>query len=107
MPRVKLAVASEIPEDGMIARDHEGRAIFLAKVDGKIYAMDNTCTHAGAPLNEGILGREQGNPFLLTCPLHAAHFDIRTGKVYQETPWATDTETFPVFVEGEDVFVDL
>ena len=107
MARVKLAAISEIPEDGMIARDHEGRAILLAKVDGKVYAMDNTCTHAGAPLNEGVLGREQGNPFLLTCPLHAAHFDIRTGKVYQETPWAMDTETFPVAVEGDDVFVDL
>jgi 3-phenylpropionate/trans-cinnamate dioxygenase ferredoxin component len=107
MPRVKLAVVSEIPEDGMIARDHEGRAILLAKVDGKIYAMDNTCTHAGASLNEGILGREQGNPFLLTCPWHSAHFDIRTGKVYQETPWALDTQTFPVSLEGDDVFVEI
>jgi nitrite reductase/ring-hydroxylating ferredoxin subunit len=91
----------------MIAREHEGRAVLLAKVDGTIYAMDNTCTHAGAPLNEGILGREQGNPYLLTCPWHAAHFDIRTGTVYQETPWAMDTQTFPVSIEGDDVLVDL
>jgi len=107
MARVRLASVFEVPEDGMIARDHEGRTVMLAKVDGKIYAMDNTCTHAGAPLNDGILGREQGSPYLLTCPWHAAHFDIRTGKVYQETPWAVDTETFPVSVEGEDIFVEL
>src|SRR5215470_7685220 len=68
MARVRLASVSEVPEDGMIARTHEGRPVLLAKVDGKIYAMDNTCTHAGAPLNDGILGREQGSPYLLTCP---------------------------------------
>lgn len=91
----------------MIAREHEGRTVMLAKVDGKIYAMDDVCTHAGASLHEGVLGREAGNPYLLTCPLHAAHFDVRTGKVYQETPWATGTQTFPVEVEGDDVFVEI
>ena len=107
MARVKLATVSEIPEDGMIARQHDGRTVMLAKVEGTVYAMDDVCTHSGAPLHEGVLGREQGNPYLLTCPWHAAHFDIRTGKVYQETPWAFDTETYPVTVEGDDVFVDL
>ncbi len=107
MARIRLAALSEIPEDGMIAREHDGRTVMLAKVDGKIYAMDDVCTHAGASLHEGVLGREAGNPYLLTCPLHAAHFDVRTGTVYQETPWATDTQTFPVDVEGDDVFVEI
>lgn len=107
MAKVKLATVSEILEDGMLARQHEGRTILLAKVDGTIYAMDDVCTHSGAPLHEGELGRERGNPYLLTCPWHAAHFDLRTGKVYQETPWATDTRTFPVSIEGDDVFIEL
>jgi nitrite reductase/ring-hydroxylating ferredoxin subunit len=46
-------------------------------------------------------------PELLTCPFHAAHFDVRTGKVYQDTPWATDTESYPVEVSGEDVLVEI
>ena len=106
MPKVRLAAASEIPEGGMTMREHDGRQILLAKIDGTIYAMNDVCTHRGAPLHTGELG-QVGIPQLLTCPLHAAHFDVTTGKVYQETPWATDTETYPVEVEGDDVYVEL
>jgi nitrite reductase/ring-hydroxylating ferredoxin subunit len=48
-----------------------------------------------------------GSPYLLTCPWHAAHFDVSSGKVYQDTPWATDTEVYPVEIVGDDVLVDL
>jgi 3-phenylpropionate/trans-cinnamate dioxygenase ferredoxin component len=106
MARVKLATVSDVPEGGLTMREHEGRTVLLAKVEGQIYAMNDTCTHRGAPLHMGELGTA-GSPSLLTCPWHAAHFDVRTGKVYQDTPWATDTETYPVEVEGEDVFVEL
>jgi 3-phenylpropionate/trans-cinnamate dioxygenase ferredoxin component len=106
VPKVRIAAVSEIPEGGMTMREHDGRSITLAKVDGKIYAMNDECTHSGAPLHMGELGTG-GSPHLLTCPWHAAHFDVTTGKVYQDTPWATDTETFPVEVSGEEVFVDL
>jgi nitrite reductase/ring-hydroxylating ferredoxin subunit len=44
---------------------------------------------------------------LLTGPRHAAHFDRRDGKLYQDAPWATDTKTFPVEVRGEYVYVEL
>jgi nitrite reductase/ring-hydroxylating ferredoxin subunit len=106
MPKVRLAAASEIPEGGMTMREHEGRQVLLTRVEGRIYAMNDTCTHRGAPLHTGELGTA-GSPYLLTCPFHAAHFDVTTGKVYQDTPWATDTESYPVEVVGEDVLVEL
>jgi 3-phenylpropionate/trans-cinnamate dioxygenase ferredoxin component len=107
MAKVKLAQVSEIPEGGMIMRIHENEYVLLAKVDGEIYAMDDICTHEEAPLHDGDLGEHEDNPYHLTCPWHAAHFDLRTGKVFQDTPWATDTKTFQVEVRGEDVYVDL
>jgi len=106
MAKVRLALVSEVLEGGMTMREHGGRTILLTKIEGTIYAMNDTCTHRGAPLHMGELGTA-GSPYLLTCPWHAAHFDISTGKVYQDTPWATDTETYPVEVEGEDVLVEL
>ena len=105
MPPIKIAQVSDIPEGGMICRDHMGSQILLAKVDGEIFAMDNVCTHAGAPLDEGELGAE--GPYLVTCPWHDAHFDVRTGEVHQDTPWAFETEAFEVTVDGDDVLVDL
>jgi nitrite reductase/ring-hydroxylating ferredoxin subunit len=107
MAKVKLAKVSEIPEGSMISRIHESNYVMLAKVSGEIYAMDDICTHEEAPLHDGELGEQDNNPYLCTCPWHEAHFDIRNGKVYQDTPWATDTQTFKVEVRGEDVYVEL
>jgi 3-phenylpropionate/trans-cinnamate dioxygenase ferredoxin subunit len=107
MAKVKLAKVSEIPEGGMILRIHESNYVMLAKVNGDIYAMDDICTHEEAPLHDGELGEHENNPYLVTCPWHAAHFDIRDGKVYQDTPWGSDTKTFAVEVRGDDVYVEV
>ncbi len=53
--------------------DHE---VLLAKVDGKIYGIDNACGHLAYPLSAGRL---QGH--VITCPWHFARFDVRTGAV--------------------------
>jgi 3-phenylpropionate/trans-cinnamate dioxygenase ferredoxin component len=105
VPEVKLARLSEIPEGGMICRRHGDRQVALARIGGGVYAMNDVCTHAGAPLHEGDLGRE--GDFLVTCPWHEAHFDFRTGKVHQDTAWGTETLVYPVRVDGDDVFVEL
>lgn len=107
MAKVKLAKVSEVPENGMIMRIHKSNYVMLAKVKGEIYAIDDICTHEEAPLHDGYLGEHEDNPYLCTCPWHEAHFDIRNGKVYQDTPWATDTQTFEVEVRDDDVYVEL
>jgi nitrite reductase/ring-hydroxylating ferredoxin subunit len=105
MPPVKLAAVAEIPEGGMICRAHGRRPVLLAKVAGRVFALDDVCTHAGASLHEGDLGRE--SEYLVTCPGHEAHFDLRTGRVSQDTAWAQDTAAFAVEVRGDEVWVDL
>ena len=51
-----------------------GREIALANFDGAFYAMDNECSHKGAPLGAGLV--ENG---CLHCPLHGWAFDVKTG----------------------------
>ena len=41
-----------------------------------VFAVDNHCTHAFARLSEGYL---KGTA--LSCPLHGATYDVRTGQV--------------------------
>jgi 3-phenylpropionate/trans-cinnamate dioxygenase ferredoxin subunit len=50
-------------------------AIFHTE-DGRVFAIDDTCTHQDASLSDGWLeGCE------IECPLHASRFDLRTGQV--------------------------
>lgn len=106
MSKAKIADLDEVLEGQMIMRMHDDVQVLLARVGGEIYAMNDVCTHEGAPLHEGRLGAEE-NPCLLTCPWHEAHFDLRSGTVYQETPWATDTETYSVSIENGEIYVEL
>jgi nitrite reductase/ring-hydroxylating ferredoxin subunit len=108
VPPVLLARLAELPAGAMIRRRHGLRDILLARVGDEVFALDDVCTHAGAPLHEGTLVvAEGGRQCLVTCPWHEAHFDLRTGAVHQDTPWATDTEAYRVELRGDEIWVDL
>ncbi len=68
--------SEDIPEGGMTTTKAGTREILLAKVDGKIYAIDNACGHSGYPLHEGTL-----DGYVVTCAWHDARFDVRSGAV--------------------------
>ena len=56
-----------------------GTEVFVVKIDEKIYAMGNTCTHAGGPLNEGKwVG---GDRCEIQCPWHGSVFCAKDGSV--------------------------
>ena len=68
--------ANDLTEGGLATAMAGEKEILLAKVDGKIYAIDNACGHLAYPLNEGRL---EGH--VVTCMWHFAQFDVRTGEV--------------------------
>lgn len=78
-----------------------GQSIALFKQNGNYYAIENTCTHRGGPLSEGMLA---GN--VVTCPWHGAEFDIKTGAVLSP-PAPRAVKSFPVRVSGNDVEVEI
>lgn len=79
----------------------DGNIIIVARVDGKIYAVDGICTHAYAELIDGGL-----DGHCLTCPLHFACFDIRDGSVL-EGPTDVALKTYDVKVEDGEIWVRL
>jgi naphthalene 1,2-dioxygenase system ferredoxin subunit len=78
-----------------------GHSIALYDIDGNLFATDNICTHAYARLSDGWLDGE-----LIECPLHAARFDVRTGKVL-DPPATEDLKTYPVRVFDGEIQVKL
>jgi 3-phenylpropionate/trans-cinnamate dioxygenase ferredoxin subunit len=68
--------------------------------DGELFAIDDTCTHQDASLSEGWL-----EDCMIECPLHAACFDLRTGKP-TGPPAKRPVRTYPVLVQDGFVYVD-
>ncbi len=104
---VRVASVDDVPEDGGIAVRH-GRAqvaVFRVGGRGEYYATQNLCPHKKEMvLARGIVGDQAGAP-KVACPLHKKTFDLRTGECLSGDPLAI--ETFPVRVEGQDVWVEL
>ena len=73
MIRVCALALSPLPGESTRVVAHVPVAVFNA--DGELFAIDDTCTHQDASLSEGWL-----EGCLIECPLHAASFDLRTGK---------------------------
>jgi nitrite reductase/ring-hydroxylating ferredoxin subunit len=124
----KIASSVEIAPGGIKAFEIDGREILLANCDGTFYAVERRCGHMNAPCDMGTL-----RGYILTCPMHYAQFDIRTGKTlkkpflksepqglpekfrnffeHKEEMVAKintyDLKTFKVNVEGGDIFLEL
>jgi nitrite reductase/ring-hydroxylating ferredoxin subunit len=77
----------------------EGKAVAVANVDGKFYAISNTCLHRGGPLGQGPL---EGK--IVTCPWHGWEYDVTTGKISQNP--AVGVSSYPVEVRGDEIFVN-
>lgn len=98
---VDIAKAGELREGAMRCFEVAGRRILLANVGGRLYAVDDTCTHEEASLSTGVLKGE-----FVKCPLHNSRFNICTGKAMEE-PAEEDLRTYPVREEGGRVRIGL
>jgi nitrite reductase/ring-hydroxylating ferredoxin subunit len=97
---VRTVKVDEVPAGTVRELQVEGKAVALANVGGKFYAINNTCLHRGGPLGQGVL---EGK--VVTCPWHGWQFDVTSGKVVQNPTVGVDC--YPTEVRGQDVFVDV
>jgi nitrite reductase/ring-hydroxylating ferredoxin subunit len=96
---VKVAEVGELAPGDMTMVEVGDAQILLANVAGTIYACDNVCTHAFAPLSEGALDGEQ-----VECPLHGSVFKVTSGEV-TGPPADENLKVFQVRIDGQDILV--
>jgi nitrite reductase/ring-hydroxylating ferredoxin subunit len=101
MSFVPVARLADIPSDRGLAVHVGGVDIGLYLVDECVYAMEDTCPHAGFPLSEGEL-----EGCVITCDAHGWPFDVRTG-FDPENADGFPIPCFAVFIEEGMVHVDL
>jgi naphthalene 1,2-dioxygenase system ferredoxin subunit len=97
----RLAAVTDIPDDAPLETGVEALPLALFKVGDEIFCTANLCTHAEAFLSDGFL-----EGYEIECPLHGARFDIRDGRVLC-APADKDIATYPIRIDGDEVFVDV
>ncbi|CAD5107441.1 Rieske (2Fe-2S) protein [Zestomonas carbonaria] len=79
---------------------HAGRCVLLVNVDGTLFALDDSCPHAGASLFGGKLdGR------FIQCPAHGLRFDLASGCLAGRRDLGV--ARYPLEWRGDACFIDL
>ena len=97
---LKVARVAEIPEKRgkrIIAGDEE---IALWRVDGRIYAINNICSHQHlSALHQGTL-----DGMHVICPMHGWSYDLESGEAREGSG---RVRTYQVRVEEGDIYILL
>jgi nitrite reductase/ring-hydroxylating ferredoxin subunit len=97
MAFTKVATTEELPPGTAMSVLFNGIKVALFHLDDVYYAIGDICPHRGGPLSEGmILGTE------VSCPWHAARFDLKSG-AHLCPPAAKDVPAFKVQIVGNEI----
>ena len=98
---VPVAAVSDVPEGTMKMVHVDGTDILLVNLEGRIRAMQGTCSHEYFELDQGFLTGDS-----LTCALHLSRFDLETGEAL-DPPAELPLQMYPVLVEDGSVVLEL
>ena len=98
---IDVLAVDDVPVDDAIGITPGGVDMALYRVDGKVFATGNVCTHGAARLCDGFL-----DGYTIECPLHQGRFDIRSGQALSE-PAVDPLPTYAVRIEGKRVYVKV
>ena len=99
---VKVGKAADVKPGELTAFDAGGVRIAVANADGRLFAIDELCTHEQCSLAEE--GTLEGT--VVTCGCHGAQFDVTTGQVLAP-PAPEPVKTYPVRVEQGEIVIEV
>jgi pyruvate oxidase len=94
-----LSNKDELKEGRVMTVTAGHKDLCLSHWKGKLTALDNKCPHQGGPLGEGSIENGQ-----IRCPWHGWDFCPHGGS---SGDFDDGLETFPLKVEGDEVYVGL
>jgi nitrite reductase/ring-hydroxylating ferredoxin subunit len=98
---VEVAKLDDVPVGKIKVVEVNDKRVALCNYDGKIYAIDDECTHDRGPLDQGeLIGQE------VECPRHGARFNIETGRPTR-LPAVRPVKTYNVVVNGDIIALEV
>lgn len=97
----RVAKRQALSEDMPVAAEIDGVKVGVFLANGRLFAVENVCPHAFALLTDGFVDGD-----VVECPLHAATFDLKTGK-HLLGPCDRGIATYDVRVEDDVILVRL
>lgn len=94
---IRIAEVGGVPPGAGRAFEVEGNSIAVFNVDGKLYAIDDSCPHQGSSLAMGSL-----EGCVVTCRSHGMKVNVIAG---QGT--GMDVRSFPVESRPDGLYVGL
>lgn len=98
---VNLGKAEQVKPGQGVSFKVNGRAIAVFNVKGEYYAVDDCCSHMGAPLAGGMLAGKS-----ITCEWHGACFDLENGSAL-EGPCRGDIQAYKIVVKNDELEVEV
>ncbi|MDA4131247.1 MAG: non-heme iron oxygenase ferredoxin subunit [Thaumarchaeota archaeon] len=102
-----ICKASEISEGELYRFDLKDKPLLVTAFEGTYFVSDSICTHEEADLSLGMFSNGT-----LTCPLHSAKFEIRSGKVLSGPDGSapdsiSNLRLYPAKIENGEVWADI
>lgn len=97
---VDVTGTGQLPEGGRWMLRRAGLEVALFNVQGRLYAIDDSCPHAGGSL---VTGRLDGST--VTCRAHGLRFDLGSGCMFGGA--SLRARTYPVRVQNGRIEIDL
>ena len=89
--------------DGEATRvDVDGIAVAVVRLDSRVYAIGDVCSHADVSLSGGEVDPDECS---LECPKHGSLFSLETGAALT-LPAIRPVAAYVVTVAGDDVLVE-
>lgn len=104
-PRVEwldAAALEELPDGRPVERWLGEHLVLLLRTGGGVAAAQGHCPHKFTSLADGVVAGGR-----ITCPMHAACFDLATGEPAEGQAWAGRLQVYPVRIEAGRVLVGL
>ena len=96
---IQVVDTTDIELNHSVSVNVKGKNILICNTEEGFFAVQDMCTHALIPLCGGLI---QGT--LISCPLHGAVFNLKTGEVIAP-PAFEDIDTFILKIEGTSISV--